>query len=71
MMCSVALGSTLFVSCNTEEEAPQLETQSLAEIEVKLAKLGFNTSTLHETTLAGEVGYAVEGDIFLTAAEIN
>ncbi len=71
MMCSVALGATLFVSCNTDEETQQVETQSLAEIEQKLAKLGFNTETLHETTLAGQEGYAVEGDIFLTAAEID
>ena len=69
-MCSVALGATLFVSCNSEE-TPQMETQSLEAIELKLAKLGFNTETLHETTLAGEQGYAVEGDIFLTAAEID
>ena len=70
-MFSVALGATLFVSCQAEDEVPQMETQSLEEIEIKLAKLGFNTETLHETTMAGESGYAVEGDIFLTADQIN
>lgn len=62
-MFSVALGATLFVSCQAEDEVPQMETQSLEEIEIKLAKLGFNTETLHETTMAGESGYAVDHSI--------
>lgn len=70
MAFAVALGATMFISCESDTVSTP-EDQGLAKIEEKLVSLGFNTETLHETVFNGEKGYAVEGDIFLTAKEIN
>ncbi len=68
--CAIALGATIFTSCESETVSTP-EDQDLAKIEEKLISLGFNTETLHETEFVGKKGYAVEGDIFLTAKDIN
>ncbi len=67
---SAALGATLFVSCQSDSE-PAANEQNLDQIEDKLISLGFDTATLHATTFNGQSGFAVEGDIFLTAEQIN
>jgi hypothetical protein len=70
VMCSLALGATVLVSCESDSQTvPQ--DQGIEQISEKLVSLGFNVDMLHETTFNGQQGYAVEGDIFLTAEEIN
>lgn len=68
--CSVAVGTALLVSCQSEPTDVPAET-NIDEVAEKLVSLGFNTETLHQTTFNGVEGFAVEGDIFLTAEEIN
>ena len=70
VICSVALGASIFVSCESDTETIPQE-QEFDQISEKLSSLGFNVDMLHETTFNGQAGYAVEGDIFLTAEEIN
>ena len=70
VVCSVALGASIFVSCESDTDTLP-EAQEIDQISEKLSSLGFNVDMLHATTFNGKEGYAVEGDIFLTAAEIN
>ena len=70
MMSMVALAATVFVSCETDTQEIQ-QDDSLAKISEKLVTLGFNVEDLHETNYNGIKGFAVEGDIFLTAKQIN
>lgn len=66
----VALAATVFVSCETDTQEIQ-QDDSLAKISEKLVTLGFNVDDLHATSYNGIKGFAVEGDIFLTAKQIN
>ena len=70
MFGAIAFGAVFLTSCESENLTTS-QDQEIDQIEEKLTRLGFNTETLHETTMAGIKGYAVEGDIFLTAEQIN
>lgn len=66
----MALSAGVLVSCEKDSESAPQDMQ-FEQVSEKLVSLGFNVDLLHETTFNGQQGYAVEGDIFLTADQIN
>ncbi len=56
-----------FNSCANKQDAPNLNEDLSSDIQQKISNLGFNP----ENAFATEGGYIVEGDIFLTDAELN
>lgn len=54
-------------SCANKQEVPNLTQDLSQDIQQKIANLGFNP----ENAFATDGGYIVEGDIFLTDAELN
>ena len=70
MIGMVAISASVLVSCENDTQEISQDTE-LAKITEKLVNLGFNVDDLHKTEYNGIVGYAVEGDIFLTATQIN
>ena len=67
---AVAISATFFTSCETEQPQDK-QDQEFAKVAEKLENLGFNVDQLQKTEFNGKQGYAVEGDIFLTLAQIN
>ena len=56
-----------FNSCANKQDTPNLTQDLSQDIQQKIANLGFNP----ENAFAADGGYIVEGDIFLTDAELN
>lgn len=66
----LALTGILLISCESETEESALQ-EEFAEVEAKLTAAGFDVGNLMTSSMEGKKGYLVEGDIFLTLAEIN
>ena len=70
-LMSVILVSVIVVSCSTDRADENEINQEFAQVEAALIAAGFDTSDLEAATMNGVLGYAVEGDIFLTVDQIN
>ncbi len=65
------LTTTLFISCESEGEQDEIANEELVFVTAQLASLGFDTGDLVPDVMEGQSGYLVEGDIFLTVAQIE
>ncbi|MFT6865935.1 MAG: hypothetical protein ACJA08_000761 [Cyclobacteriaceae bacterium] len=63
------MSSVLFIGCEQSEESISTQDQVPDEILTKLVNLGFDIDD--RAPLVTEGGYIIEGDIFLTAADID
>jgi predicted Zn-dependent protease len=67
---AACLSLLLFSSCSNESDEVSVDAEDLTEVAAELRALGFNTENLFASTLQGKEDYVVEGDIFLTSAQI-
>jgi hypothetical protein len=68
LLCALAMGSSVFTSCEQSDDTA-VNRQVSSDVSARLAGLGFDVT--NRAPIKFEGGYLVEGDIYLTDADLR